>query len=237
MNSAATPEGAVRIGVAHGSITSFGTDDSSTHNLIAVDRPERAGLAYLALGDWHGAQAIGNHCWYSGTPEIDDFTVGGRGGGEALVIETDGPRAPPTIKQHRIGRFTWQRVDVSLHNATDVDVLETRLRGMATDLNTMLVWLRASGALALAERDIFENRIRHGVGSALRVLRLDESELLPRPTPADLESIDHAGFVRAAADRLAARAADPDDADREIAAAALQRLYVLTMLGEGGTAR
>jgi hypothetical protein len=56
MDSAATPDGAIRIGLAHGSVTSFGTDAASTHNLIAFDRPERAGLGYLALGDWHGAQ-------------------------------------------------------------------------------------------------------------------------------------------------------------------------------------
>ena len=34
---------------------------------------------------------------YSGTPEPDGFDLGGRGGGEALVIEIDGPRAFPRI--------------------------------------------------------------------------------------------------------------------------------------------
>jgi hypothetical protein len=63
----------------------------------------------------------------------------------------------------------------------------------------------------------------------VRVLRLDDSGLLPQPTLADLEAIDHAGFVRAAADRLASRAADLSDSERDIAAAALQRLYVLSM--------
>ena len=237
MDIAPTPEGAMRIGLAHGSITSFGTDERSTHNLIAPDRPERAGLAYLALGDWHGAQQIGTHCWYSGTPEIDDFSTGGNGGGEALVVEIEGARAQPAVRQRRIGRFMWHRIDVALHNLTDIDVLETRLRGLALDLGTTLVWLRVAGALALAERDAFENRIRDGVGSALRVLRLDDSLLLAHPTSADLEAIDHAGFVRAAADRLAARASDPNDADHDIAAVALQRLYVLTMQGTGSVAR
>jgi len=71
----------------------------------------------------------------------------------------------------------------------------------------------------------------------VRVLRLDESGLLPQPSLADLEAIDHAGFVRAAADRLASRAADPADPDRDIAAAALQRLYVLSMRGAESAAR
>ncbi len=53
MDAAETPEGALRIGLAHGGITDFGEDfDSSA--LIAPDRAMRARLDYLALGDWHG---------------------------------------------------------------------------------------------------------------------------------------------------------------------------------------
>ena len=229
MDEAATPEGALRIGMAHGSITSFGTDTSSTHNLIAVDRPKRAGLAYLALGDWHGAQSIGDRSWYSGTPETDDFSTGGSGGGVALQVELDGT-APPKVTPHRTGRFFWHRVEADLFHATDIDIVETRLRGLApVDLGNVLVWLKVAGALSLAERQSFEDKIINGVGSAVRVLRADTAALLARPTPADLEAIDHAGFVRTAADLLAARAADANDPDRDIAGAALQRLYVLHM--------
>jgi DNA repair exonuclease SbcCD nuclease subunit len=231
MDEVATPEGAVRIGMAHGSITSFGTDASSTHNLIAPDRAARAGLAYLALGDWHGAQAIGERCWYSGTPETDDFSTGGRGGGEALVVDIAGPGAVPVVTPHRTGRFSWHRMSGELFHATDIDVLETRLRALsAQDLGAVLVWLSVSGALSLTERQSFEDRIMRGVGSAVRVLRTDSAGLMARPTEADLEAIDHAGFVREAANILAARAADEADAERDIAAAALQRLYVEHMM-------
>ena len=237
MDTATTPEGVIRVGLAHGSIRSFGTDESSTNNLIAIDRPQRAGLTYLALGDWHGAQGIGERCWYSGTPEIDDFSTGGRGGGEALVVEIDGPRAVPVVSHHRVGRFGWQRMEMALHKATDIDILETRLRSLSSDLGAVLVWLNVNGALSLAEREAFESRIQHGVGSALRVLRLDDAGLVPRPTSADLETIDHAGFVRTAADQLAVRAADPNDPEQDIAAAALQRLYLLHMRAVGSVAQ
>ena len=126
---------------------------------------------------------------------------------------------------------------MALHNATDIDVLETRLRSLSSDLGAVLVWLSVSGALSLAEREAFENRITHSVGSALRVLRLDDAGLVPRPTLADLEMIDHAGFVRTAADRLAARAADTNDPEQGIAAAALQRLYLLHMRAVGSVAQ
>ncbi len=237
MDTAATPEGAIRIGLAHGSIRSFGTDESSTNNLIAIDRPRRAGLTYPALGDWHGAQGIGERCWYSGTPEIDDFSTGGRGGGGALLVDIDSPRAVPVVTHHRVGRFDWQRMEMVLNSATDIEILETRLRSLSLDLGAVLVWLSVTGALSLAERDALENRIQHGVGSALRALRLDDAALVPRPTSVDLEAIDHAGFVRTAADQLAARAADPNDPEQDIAAAALHRLYLLHMRAAGSVAR
>ena len=227
MNAAATPAGAARIGLAHGSVCAFGSDEASTHNLIAWDRAERAGLAYLALGDWHEAQARGERTWYSGTPEVDDFDVGGAGGGEALLVELDGPRPPPRVTRHRVGRFAWHRLDAALHDAADVEVLEARLRSLHSSPEAVLLHLIVQGALSLAEQAAFEERIGRGVGSALFALRLDDAGLLPRPTAADLGAFGPAGPVRVAADRLAARATDPADPAAALAAAALQRLYVL----------
>jgi hypothetical protein len=135
----------------------------------------------------------------------------------------------PVVTPHRVGRFVWHREDASLHSATDVDVLENRLRGLVSDLGSVLVWLRVSGALSLEHREMFDSRIRQRLGSALRVLRLDDTALLPQPTAADLAAIDHAGFVRAAADKLAAMADDEASPRRLIAAAALQRLFLLNL--------
>ena len=227
MDDAATHEGTIRIGLAHGTISSFGTEAESTPNLIDPGRPRKAGLAYLALGDWHGANVISPHCAYSGTPEIDGFDRGGDGGGTAFVVAIDAPGAPPQITPHRVGRFQWHRLEATLHHADDIGVLEARLRGLAPDLGGVLVQLAVSGALSLTERENFENKVRHGVGSALRWLRLDDTGLLPKPTQEDLETIDHAGFVRSAANCLAALAADDAEPRRDLAAAALQRLFVL----------
>ena len=227
MDAMPTPAGAARIGLAHGSVRAFGSDEASTHNLIAWERAERAGLAYLALGDWHGVQAMGERAWYSGTPEVDDFGVGGAGGGEALVVELDGPCALPRVTRHRVGRFAWHRFDAALHGAADVEVLEAQLRALRPSPEAVLLHLTVQGALSLAEQAAFEGRICRGVGSALFVLRLDDAGLLPRPTAADLGAFGPAGPVRVAADRLAARAADPADPAAALAAAALQRLYVL----------
>ena len=69
--SAVTPPGALRIGLAHGSVRSFGSTDYTTNNLLAPDRAATARLDYLALGDWHGASRVDDRTWYSGTPEPD----------------------------------------------------------------------------------------------------------------------------------------------------------------------
>ena len=52
-DGAPSPEGMIRIGLAHGSLANRLPGEAA--NEIAEDRATRAGLDYLALGDWHGA--------------------------------------------------------------------------------------------------------------------------------------------------------------------------------------
>lgn len=231
MEDAATPDGALRIGLAHGSVTAFGSDPTEGHNLIAPDRAERAGLAYLALGDWHGTRQIGTRSFYSGTPEPDGFDRGGDGGGSALLVDLSGGQA--AVAPRRVGRFSWRRESASLFGPADLEALEARLRQLAGDSpSEVLVWLSVSGALGLEEQAIFHDRIEEGLGSALRLLRIDRAHLGLRATAADAEALGPAGAVRAAGDVLAARAADPADPARELAEAALQRLHLLVRRGE-----
>ena len=91
----ATPEGAIRIGMAHGSIQGFGTEGEAS-NYIDPTRADTAGLAYLAMGDWHRQIRINDRVWYSGTPEPDQFKrpPGSNGtlcnGGAALLVDIAG---------------------------------------------------------------------------------------------------------------------------------------------------
>jgi hypothetical protein len=64
MDSATTPAGALRIGLAHGSVTNFGSEGEAT-NPIDPARPKNARLDYLALGDWHRTLQIGPAVWYA----------------------------------------------------------------------------------------------------------------------------------------------------------------------------
>ncbi len=230
MDSMITPEGALRIGLAHGSVRSFGSTDASTNNLLAIDRASKANLAYLALGDWHGSVQIDERTWYSGTPEPDGFAKGGDGGGSVLLVDLNedvNGEHVPAVTPLATGRFLWREEAAPLHEAMDISALEARVRSLDPDLSRVLLRLHVNGALDLPARERFEATVRTGLGSALRTLILNDTDLLVQPTAADLESIDHMGFVRVAADRLAIMAADPRDVDHGLAAAALQRLYLL----------
>jgi Calcineurin-like phosphoesterase len=223
MDQAPTPEAAFRIGLAHGSISAFGSDARTQPNLIDPTRPERAGLAYLALGDWHGTKRIGPRCWYSGTPEVDDFDV--EGGGHALLVELAAPDAPPQVTTLRTGRFHWRREDVQIHGEGDVDVIVAHLRALPEEPACLLLDLHLEGILSLSGRE----RLARGlddVGAALRFLRVDDGRLYLSPSADDIEAIARGGFVRVAAETLRAMADDPDDPARELAGRALLRLYV-----------
>lgn len=214
------PEGFVRVGLAHGTVTEFGSGGDSTSNYIAPDRPQRAGLCYLALGDWHGQRKINDRCWYSGTPETDSFKV--VGGGKALLVEINDPDSPPHVTPLETGHYEWVSMSERISSREDIDFLEKKLRETATDLDRVLVHLEAQGTLSLEDREYFEQSIINGVSAALCFLRTSTEQLFPSPTERDLDQIDQRGFVRTAAEILKSRADEGDG----LAAEALQRLYI-----------
>ena len=222
MDQVPAPDGTTRIGLAHGSISAFGSDLRTQPNLIDPTRPQRAGLAYLALGDWHGTKRIGPRCWYSGTPEVDDFGV--EGGGHALLVDIAATGARPAVTPLRTGRFDWRHEEMRIDGEDDVEVMSARLGAVHDDPASLLLDLRLEGTLSLAGRELLA-RALDDQGAALRFLRVDDRGLYLRPSPEDLEEIAHGGFVRVAAETLHAMTDDPDDPAREIAARALLRLY------------
>ncbi|HEX6112380.1 MAG TPA: metallophosphoesterase [Geminicoccaceae bacterium] len=222
MDETPTADAAIRIGLAHGSISAFGSDAQTQPNLIDPARPERAGLAYLALGDWHGTKRIGARCWYAGTPEVDDFGV--EGGGHALLVDVAAPGAAPTVTPLRTGRFDWRHEEMRIDGEGDIEVMSARLGAVHDDPACLLLDLRLEGTLSLAGRE-FLARALDDLGAALRFLRVDDRKLYLKPSAEDLEAIAHGGFVRVAAETLRAMADDPDEPAHEIAARALLRLY------------
>lgn len=51
-----------------------------------------------------GQRKINDRCWYSGTPETDAFDV--IDGGQALLVEVEGPGAVPAVTPISTGHYT-----------------------------------------------------------------------------------------------------------------------------------
>lgn len=232
MDNVELSDGIVRIGLAHGTVTGFGSDDRDVFNYIAPDRPELAGLSYLALGDWHGQKKINERCWYSGTPETDAFDV--IDSGQALLVEIEGKGALPSVTPLPTGHYTWITLSEHINSRADIGFLAEKLRALSENLDRVLVQLSAEGVLSLEGRQYFDEQIIDGVSAALCFMRVDDRRLFPRPTLEDLDRIDRGGFVRAAAEELKHKAEEGSDRDREIAAQALQRLYIEHMKLQAG---
>jgi DNA repair exonuclease SbcCD nuclease subunit len=232
MDKEVTPEGAIRVGMAHGSIRGFGSDGEAS-NYIEATRAVSARLAYLALGDWHRQVEINDRVWYSGTPEPDMFKrpAGSSGtlcnGGTALFVDIAGANATPIVIPIEVGRYRWHQVMKTLTEDSQIDLLEADLRALDSDLSRVVLDLQVAGTLSLSGRKRFEERIVQGIGAAVCAIRWQDAGLVLEPTEADMDDIDRAGFVRVAADRLKVMADDHSEPERaRLASLALRRLYL-----------
>lgn len=218
-----TPPGALRIGLAHGSIAEFGAVGESP-NLIPPDRARLAGLDYLALGDWHGLLTVGDRTAYSGTPEVDRF--GREEAGACISVCVRSSDAPELLRVET-GRYRWLSRRWTVGSVDEVESETGALRQEAR-LADVLLSLRLSGIVSLSDRvgitAILENRLAH----ELRHLDLEADELTARPSAEDVAKIDVQGALGGAAAALRARA-EAGDPDSQLAAAALERLYAETL--------
>jgi DNA repair exonuclease SbcCD nuclease subunit len=202
MDSAATPEGALRIGLAHGSVRGFGQRRESP-NVIDPARVRHAGLDWLGLGDWHGLKEIGPRVWYPGTPEPDAFREAETGTALAVSLQ---PGAAPQVEVLETGRHRWMERAITLSDTASLDDMVARLEQDA-DSRTML-WLKLGGQLPLAAMpglDVALETVAARVGH----LREDRSGLHPTADPAALAGLVRDGLLgQVAAGLLADAAAD-----------------------------
>jgi len=233
MDTASSAAGQIRIGLAHGSVQGFDSSGDA-NNPIAADRAKRAGLDYLALGDWHRTLQIGPATWYAGTPEPDRFNS--QEVGQALLVDIAGPGAPPNVTVQRTGTLRWLSQSEELSGAADLDGLESRLRALP-DLSRLLMRLDLRGTLDLTARADLQRRLA-ALEAAMFWCEPDLAELHVRPTMADLEKIDFDGVLREAAEKLKQQAEDSatGPVERRRAEEALVQLYLLTRDSRGEAA-
>jgi DNA repair exonuclease SbcCD nuclease subunit len=229
MDTAVTPPGALRIGLAHGSVVNFGSEGEAT-NPIDPARAAKAQLDYLALGDWHRTLQVGPTIWYAGTPEPD--RTGGQEQGTALLVDIAGSGAAPAVAPLVTGTYRWVTRSERLDDEGALADLDQRLRN-EPDLARLILRLRIEGRLPLAAHAAFQRRMAD-LDAAVFHLDLDQSSLTVRPTQADLEAIDFDGVLRRSADRLG-RVLEDSAAPPELrrrAEEALIELYV-RVVGRG----
>lgn len=212
-------EGAVRIGLAHGGVSSFG--EVEARNLIDPQRANRADLDYVALGDWHGAREAGIRAWYAGTPEPTGFKD--NNAGHALVV-TAGRGLPPRVEPVSVGRARWVRHAETLNEPDDIERLGRWFQELDDPLET-LVRLELEGALCFADMERLEALLTRMEGRLI-YLRRKDAGLVPRGRDEELAGIASAGFIAEAIERLRAEVATGGpEAGR--AARALQLLFRL----------
>ncbi|WP_274626731.1 metallophosphoesterase family protein [Arvimicrobium flavum] len=223
MDAATTPEGTIRIGLAHGAVQSF-SEEGNGLEVIAPDRARRAGLSYLALGDWHGGVEIDPRTRYSGTPEPDRFKHDRPG--EALLVSLDGPSADPDVTALPTGSFAWRSLALDLLDGEDA---VARLEAMLPEARLRRQWLVqmvATGRARLEGRTALSAAIEHARPD-FAFLDFDDEGLATECEAGDLDAIDRAGALREVADALLAETGDANRSaeERDIARSALARLY------------
>ncbi len=223
MDGGGTPDGAIRIGLAHGAIQNF-SEEAVSDDVIAPDRARRAGLDYLALGDWHGAMAVDPRTHYSGAPEQDRFKH--ERPGTALLVDIAGAGAVPTVTPLPTGMFTWRTFDLHLLAGDDAEAGLAALLPDMRDRRQTLARIRVEGRARLAARTALLSAYEQ-VAPDFAWLDLDEAGLVTECDVEDLDQIDRAGALREAADMLLAEStATAQSAEaRAVASAALSRLY------------
>lgn len=227
MDAAQTPQGLLRIGLAHGSVQGLLYEGIDSANPIAADRCETARLDWLALGDWHGAKQVNERMAYSGTPEPDRFP--NNEPGYALLVDIAAPGALPQVQRLRVAQYRWQRLTVTLHFAADVDALVAQL---ATLGDTDVVQLHVQGELDWALHECVLQAIA-AAEARVRYLHADVQALRLVPTDTDMAQLHADGYV---GELLAELRAESAAGDTE-AQAALQLLSArLYRLQQGGAA-
>ena len=178
-----------RIGLAHGSVQGILPEDVDSANPIAAGRAQGAGLAYLALGDWHGTKRVDGRTWYAGTPESDRFKA--NDSGQALLVSIEAPALEPVVTAVTTGKFNWRQIEKQVAVDSDVDELVRMLDAVG---GGDVLHVRVSGTCNLAGH----RKLSASLGTAranARAVLWDAAALRLEPTEEDIQALHADGFV------------------------------------------
>jgi hypothetical protein len=165
---------------------------------------------------------IAPRTWYAGSPEPDRHKA--NDAGSVHLVELDGPGAPERVETVAVRHFCWVRLEVELLDGTCDGALRA-LEALSHEHRCCVVSLRLAGSVGLAERRRLDGELKRWE-ARLHHLEVDDAGLVDEPTAEDLDALGAAGFMRAAVDRLRAKASDAADPERDAACVALRMLYL-----------
>jgi DNA repair exonuclease SbcCD nuclease subunit len=224
----ATPAGAIRVGLAHGSVRNRLHEAAEQYNMISDTTAVDARLDYLALGDWHGAIEIAERTWYAGTPEPDSFRQ--PESGYVLLVDLPGVGQAPKVARVCTGHYRWYDLEATLQSPDAGEALGTAVGAVDKPRDSAVVQLTLRGAVSLAERATVSDRVAE-LEAEVQVLRANLEELIAAPSEADLDEMGRQGFIGIVVQRLRTVHGDASNPDQKHAATALQRLYIEHVLG------
>lgn len=225
---AETPNGWLRIGLAHGAMQGVLAENIDSANPIAANRAEQARLDYLALGDWHGCKQIQPNVWYSGTPEPERFV--NNDPGYALLVDITTPGAAPQITRLETASHRWFAFEQTLSVESDIDHLQQQLRELP---DHSVCRLKLNGRISLAN----EHRLMALINeqhARLRALQVNTDQLHLEATDEDIAALQANGYLAEVIHDLREQARDRHD---ETAAEALRILAGLLNPAEAGGAQ
>lgn len=199
----------IRVAVAHGGAIEFGQNENEeTKNQLDTAAILKKGFDYVALGDWHGLLRLNDRVWYSGAHEATRFKE--KDPGHVLVVTIDSPGAIPEVVPVQVAQTKWITWDIHFTEGTQVQALRARIEALPR-LSTVLLEIRATGALSLAARTDLDELLNE-VAARTAHLRAPLDDLHTEPTPEDLAQIAGDGFLAGALAELRDGGEPVDDA-------------------------
>ncbi len=188
-----------RVGLAHGGWRGYFGGDDGDLNCISSDCAGRAGLDYLALGDYHGFTpadhaAAKARSFYAGTPELtsrDSVRAG-----HALLVSLANPGDAPQVVPHKVGKIALHDAGARrLTSGDELDALREELSQVEAPAETILK-LKLEGqvtpSLQKAAQSLAATLREEWLGADVDLNRL---RVLPSKSdfePLKLEPLEHA---------------------------------------------
>ncbi len=206
------PQGCFRIGVAHGSIgellRGIVDDPYALNNSLSAETAKRAGLDYLALGDWHGLLKVDERSYYSGAPEATRFKE--KDPGKILMVELTKPGVVPQVEPVEVFTQRWVQHQQSIRHADDLAALEHFFDGLQQRAET-LVELFIEGSLPV-ESDLLLRKLLERQKDRVLWLRVRDEDYRVLLDSSEIDSIAQQGWARQVVEDLRHKAEHQQEA-------------------------